>query len=66
MEERKEHPAAGCVEGGIVAQSGIIGLRHVLPAESDGGIEFDGGEVIVAVIKEDQRMVIGYFLAPQG
>jgi len=64
--ERKEHPAASGVEGGIVAQGHIVGFRLVTSAEGGGGVKLEGGEIIMAVIGKKEWVIIRNLLAEEG
>ena len=60
---RKEHPATRGVESGIIPERNIIRFGFVKSPESFGGVEIQGRKVIVALIGQEQRMIIRNFFA---
>ncbi len=64
-DERQDHPAARGVEDRIVAQGYVIRLGLVLSAKGIGGIESKAGEVIMAVVGKQQRVIVRDLLAEE-
>ena len=49
-----------------MTQGKVVSLRLVRPSEISGGIKSKGGEITMAVIKKDQRVIACNLLAEEG